>query len=108
MNVKIQTEVGPIEIDFDPTKYKTKAGAAKAFHKALCKFCKEVYGQNPEIEIFIDTPEESQERGYGRNWRVCWEAGPYEWAFGTSFQVANTCAGWYTEPYYSFDVCFTE
>ena len=106
--MKIQTEVGSMEINFDPKKYKTKAGAAKAFHKALCKFAKEVYGQNPDIEIFIDTPEESQARGYGRNWRVCWEAGPYEWAFGTSFQVVNTCAGWYTEPYYSFDVCFTE
>jgi hypothetical protein len=46
MNIKLQTEVGPIEIGFDPTKYKTKAGAAKAFYKALCKFAKEVYGQN--------------------------------------------------------------
>ena len=79
MNIKLQTEVGPIEIGFDPTKYKTKAGAAKAFYKALCKFAKEVYGQNPDIEIFIDNPEESEARGYGKNWRVCWEAGPYEW-----------------------------
>ena len=108
MNIKLQTEVGPIEIGFDPTKYKTKAGAAKAFYKALCKFAKEVYGQNPDIEIFIDNPEESEARGYGKNWRVCWEAGPYEWAIGSSFQVENYSAGWYTEPYYSFDVCFTE
>ena len=38
--MKIQTEVGSMEINFDPKKYKTKAGAAKAFHKALCKFAK--------------------------------------------------------------------
>ena len=106
--MKIETEVGPIEIGFDPKKYKTKAGAAKAFHKALCKFCKEVYGQNPDIEIFIDSPEESQARGYGKNWRVCWEGGPYEWSIGASMQVQNYFkGGWYTEPYYSFDLCFT-
>lgn len=105
--MNIETDFGPIKIDFDPKKYKTKASAAKAFHKALCKFCKEVYGQNTDIEVFIDTPEESQERGYGKNWRVCWESGPYEWAIGVSMQLHNCSSGWYTEPHYSFDLCFT-
>jgi len=104
--MKIETEEGPIEINFDPKKYKTKAGAAKGFHKALCKFAKEVYGQNPDIEIFINTPEENEVNGYGKCWRVCWESGPYDWACNS--QVANYSAGWYTEPYYSFDLCFTE
>jgi len=101
----LHTEYGPISLNYDPTKYKSKASAAKAFHKALREVCRDM-GMNPDIEIFIQTPEQSANAGYGRNWRVCWESGPYQWAVGTSF-TAHNLPHWYTEPYYSFDLCFT-
>jgi hypothetical protein len=36
-----------------------------------------------------------------------WEAGPYEWAIVASltFMMGKR---WFTEPYYSFDLCFEE
>ena len=104
--MQIQTEVGPLGLDFDASKYKTKAGAAKALYKVLCKFAKDL-GQNPDIEVQLYTPEQSKERGYTSGWQVQWEGGPYQWALGASLQVYNHKAGWYTEPYYSFDLCFT-
>lgn len=101
----IHTEYGPIAIEYDPSRYKRPAAAAKALHKALGNVCRDM-GMNPNIEIVIQTPEQSYNAGCGRNWRVCWESGPYEWAVGTSFNVANS-PHWYTEPHYSFDLCFT-
>jgi len=104
--MKIRSDEGCFTVDFDPTKYKTKAGAAKAFHKALAKTVKE-FGMNPDVETFIKTPEESEKAGYGRGWTVSWESGPYEWAIDASWKVQNSPT-WYTEPYYSFDLCFTD
>ena len=106
--MEIQTDCEVMKLNFNPAKYKTQAGAAKAFHKALCKFAKEVYGQVPDVEIHLHNPEQSKERGYGPSWRVSWEAGPFEWGIYASQQVFNYEAGWYTEPYYSFDVCFAK
>lgn len=102
---RINTEYGPVAIDYNPREYKRPANAAKAFYKALCGVCRDM-GLNPDIEVVMQTPEESANAGYGCNWRVCWESGPYEWAVGTSFDVAND-PHWFTEPYYSFDLCFT-
>ena len=105
--MEIQTEVGPLGLDFDASKFKTKAGAAKALYKALCKLAKDM-GQDSDIEVRLYTPEQSFARGYTTGWQVQWESGPYEWAIGASFQVENySGGGWYTEPYYSFDLCFT-
>jgi len=101
------TTIRKIELDFDASKYKTKAGAAKAFYKALCKLAKEVYDHDPAYEVHLTSPKETAELGYGNCWRVGWEAGPYQWAYSASFQVCNHEAGWFTEPYYSFDLCFT-
>lgn len=92
-------------LDFDPKAYKTKAGAAKAFHAAICKAAKSE-GQNPDIEVRLMTPEESQAAGTGHNWRVIWEAGPFEWAIPVSMEMSGPWG--YTEPYYSFDLCFTD
>ena len=99
--------ISTLDVEFDPLKYKTKAGAAKALYKALCETSKK-FGHDPAWEVHLMAPKKSSEMGYGNNWRVSWEAGPYQWAIGTSFQVCNHAAGWYTEPYYSFDLCFTE
>jgi hypothetical protein len=92
-----------LTIDYDPKRYKTKAAAAKALHKALTKLELELGGN--ESEVIIQTPKESEAGGYGKNWRVIWESGIYEWAIAA--EIHNYKAGWYTEPYYSFDLCFT-
>ena len=52
-------EEGTMVIDWNPEKYKTKAGAAKGLYKALCKWCKDV-GYNPDIEVRIDSPEQQR------------------------------------------------
>lgn len=101
----LRTEYGPIAIDYDPSRYKKPAAAAKALHKALRKVCRDM-GMDPDHEVFLCTPDHSEYMGTGRNWRVVWESGPFEWAIGTSFEVSNM-PHWYTEPYYSFDLCFT-
>lgn len=98
-----------IEIDFDPSQYTTKAGAAKALHKALSALAK-ASGQNPKIEVILQTPEQAKLSIGSEFWRVIWEAGPYEWAIGASMQCHNMSrdGGWFTEPHYSFDLCFVE
>ena len=103
----IEIAVGNIFLDFDASKYKTKAGAAKALYKVLCSFARAI-GQNPDIEVQLYTPEQSKERGCTSGWRIQWEAGPYQWAIGASLQVANHKAGWHTTSYHSFDLCFTD
>ena len=90
-------------LDYNPAAYMSIAGAAKGFYEAL-RTVAEATGSDPDT-IFIDTPQESEDRGYGRNWRVVWEEGPFEWAIQTSFQVTGPWG--FTEPYYSFDLCFT-
>jgi len=96
---------GEFELDFNPNQYKSRSGAAKALYKALCKVAAS-WGMTPEIEVRIFSPADSKAMGYGENWRVCWESGPYEWAIPASFAITNDKEGWYTEPYYSFDLCF--
>lgn len=94
-----------IKMDYEPRAYRTKEEAAKGLYEALRKHAANIYGQSPG-EVFIQTPDESAASGYGRNWRVCWEAGPFEWAIGASFQVTGPWG--FTEPYYGFDLCFTD
>ena len=88
-------------LPLDPSTFATKEAAAKAVYAALCAAAK-ADGQNPSEEVHIWSPKES---GQGC-WYVSWEAGPYLWARGACFQI---CGPWgYTEPNYSFDLCFTE
>lgn len=93
------------KVDFNPGNYKTKAGAAKGLYEALRK-CAKAEGQNPDIEVAIYSPEQNKERGYGNGWSVCWEAGPFEWAVGMSFELTGPWG--FTEPYWSFDLHFTD
>ena len=97
-----------LPIQFDPDLYDTPEAAAKAFYEAM-KPVVIAAGQNPDSELYLATPQEANERGYGNNWQVSWEAGPYEWGVvaSLSFLFSRT-KGWYTEPYYGFDVCFVE
>ena len=91
-------------IDYKPSLYKTKASAAKALYKALVKLELELGGR--ESEVILQNPKESEACGTGKNWRVIWEGGIYEWAICAG--ISNHEAGWYAEPHYSFDLCFTE
>ncbi len=95
--------VRPLVLAYNPAKYKTQAAAAKGLYEALKRVAKKM-GQ-AESEVRLYTPEESERFGTGKCWRVCWEAGPYEWAVRASYQISGEWG--YTEPYYSFDLCFT-
>tara|TARA_R110000796_G_scaffold31026_1_gene82580 strand:+ start:549 stop:872 length:324 start_codon:yes stop_codon:yes gene_type:complete len=98
-------EDGDMHLDWDPASYKTKAGAAKALYKALCKWAKDV-GMNPDMEVAIWTPKQRKAHGRESNWAVSLEAGPYEWAIFASMQIPSNCKWGYVEPYYSFDLEF--
>lgn len=104
MNIRFDYDIA-LQLDFDPSQHTTQAGAAKALYKALCKLEREI-GGNPDTEVHIYSPEQSKERGYTTGWQVVWESGPYQWAIAASTAICNHEAGWYTEPYYSFDLCF--
>lgn len=91
-----------MKLNWNPSKYKTKAAAAKALYKALCKECKS-YGSDPSYEVWIKSPEESVEHGYvGKAWHVCWESGPYMWGVNV---FANADWG-HCETYWGFDLAF--
>ena len=94
-------------LNWDPSKYKTKAGAAKSLYKALCAECVN-HGQDPKWEVSIRSPKENVEFGYGPFWQVGWEAGPYDWAVEVSLRPDVNQAPWgYVEPYYSFNLEFS-
>jgi hypothetical protein len=104
--MRIKTEEGSFSIDFEPSRYKTPAGAAKALYRSLIKLNMKwgVPEESAKKEVLLLSPERSSSLGYGRLWRVMWESGPYEWAVWASFAIHSD--GWYTEPYYSFDLGF--
>lgn len=78
--------------------YRTPAGAAKALHDKLVEL-----GYN---EARLLSPSESDEAGTGKCWRVILEGGPFEWAVEYSLSGASSNRYWYTEPHFSFDLCF--
>lgn len=94
-----------VTISFNPKSYKTAESAAKAFYEALKPI---VIGRGHyiETELYLFTPEETAALERGRYWYVMWEAGPCDWGIIASSWLYNRRAGWYTEPYYSFDVGF--
>jgi len=91
-----------MKLDWEPSKYKTAAAAAKALYKALCKKSAE-YGQDPKWEVWIKSPAESEAHGYvGKTWHVCWESGPYDWGC-----ELFACGPWgHVETYWGFDAAF--
>ena len=68
---------------------------AEAVHGALRLLAKQ-WGHNPDIETFM--------RPEGGAMRVCWEAGPYSWAYVASEALCQV--GIFAEPHYNFDLCF--
>ena len=99
----------PRKVDFDPSKYTSKEAAAHALYEALVKFAMETEGYSEELargEIHCWPPERTEQYSGTRAWCVVWESGPFEWAIGMSMQLRGPWG--YTEPYYSFDLHFTE
>lgn len=101
------TDFGTVNIDFDPGEHATAEAAAKAFYAALCKFADEC-GYDSKLEVWIKNPAEAGPPGWGvKAWWVCWASGPYDWGVITSMTgLFNRKAGWWTEPYWGFDVAF--
>ena len=89
-------------VKYDGNQFATAEQAAKGLYEALKKLA--VAMDQGESEVMLQTPEQAEAAGVGSYWRVCWEAGPYDWAIGASFQIRG--AWGYTEPYYGFDLCF--
>jgi hypothetical protein len=85
---------------------KTAETMAKAAYKVCCDTCV-AYGQNPDYEVFMKTPEESGDflGGQPGVWIVCWESGPFQWAIPASMEIGSA-TGKLVEPYYSFDLTF--
>lgn len=90
-------------------KIKGKATAekmAKTAYEVVRAMSAEI-GQNPDIETFIKTPKESHNYCGGTPgiWLVCWESGPYEWAYQASGKIGEV-TGKLCEPYWSFSLNF--
>ncbi len=85
---------------------KTCEEAAHATFEACCKAA-ETWGMNPSIEVGIKNPGEPRHHSDIDCWCVTFEAGPYEWAVAASLNV-DTKGKVLAEPYYSFDLCFSE
>lgn len=102
--MKVYSEEGNFELRWEPKKYKTQAGAAKALYKALCAQCKAL-GMDPKHEVWIKSPSESMDHGYVSSaWHVCWESGPFDWAVSV---FAHGEWG-HCETYWGFDLAFYE
>lgn len=98
----VKNRKGPNMTDLTKTlkTYKTASGVAKAVYKIIQKECRD-YGLNPQIETALMSPEESQRRGYGFNWSIAWESGPYDWTIVQAGKQSYDGA-FYFEPYNSF------
>lgn len=102
----------------------TPEQGAKKFYAWICERAK-AQGQTPSIEVALWTPEETEERGWGSGWSVCWEGGPFDWAIAISlgsslyagefdnyskpaeYDLMND-KGYWTEPYNGFVLNFHE
>ena len=98
--------------------------SAEGAARALDHFIRQHFAAGDECSLW--SPEEAQALGYGRHWRVSWEAGPVEWGvlltLGESMWLSEyelryehrpevllqRGKGWYSEPWYRFDVGFIE
>lgn len=81
--------------------------AAACIIRAAC-----AEGQSAAYEVLIFPPEQKTHVGSGQ-WRLCWEAGPSNWAISGEVVPFRYRGGplspntdWYVEPYYGFDLCY--
>jgi hypothetical protein len=106
----------------DLSKYDLLAAKDKLF-AYICQKAKS-WGMDPNVECALLSPKQSDDLGYGRQWRVMWESGSYNWGIdlsggGVTFVkydgpwdqsqpeiIMGAPDDWYLQPYYSFDVGF--
>lgn len=88
------------------SKAKSCEAAALNVYEQCCKYA-ETVGMNPALEVGIKKPGEPRCHSDTGCWYVNFEAGPYEWAVAASLSV-DTKGKVLAEPYYSFDLCFSE
>lgn len=84
----------------------TCEAAALNVYEQCCKYA-EAVGMNPALEVGIRKPGEPRHHSDEGCWCVMFEAGPYEWAVTASLST-STKGKVLAEPYYSFDLCFSE
>ncbi len=84
----------------------TPAEAAESVYRA-CVDAANAWGMTPAIEVAIRKPGERRHHDDINCWSVVFEAGPYQWAVAASLNV-DTKGKVLAEPYYSFDLCFSE
>ena len=117
----VKQRLGSATVKLDLRQVEDAETAARQLHEWVRWQAKE-FGHDPDIEVVLLTPEKGEELGYGRVWRVMWEAGPFEWAVsltlgcnmysGETGNYANEDAQvlllgnkhWFAEPYFSFDI----
>jgi len=85
---------------------KTCEAAALNVYYVCCKAA-EAWGMDPSIEVGIKKPGQPRHHPDIDCWCVAFEAGPYEWAVAASLST-DTKGKVLAEPYYSFDLCFSE
>ena len=101
---------------------KTPRGAAHATYRALMKYAKK--WDWPTSDLVLWDPDRAELAGFSRSWSICWESGPYEWGTNLSMGESMTAGefngygssppeidlmgspDWFTEPYWSFSLCF--
>ena len=84
--------------------------AANAAYLALVMDCTDA-GLDPNYEVRIYSPEESEQRGYTTCWHVTWESGPHQWGVGQSMAVitGGIVPPWgFCETHWGFDLIFVE
>lgn len=98
----VMVKVG--DVHFDPSKPKTIKEAASALFDALDTYATSAGYSEGSVSLWA--PDDAAKRGYGNNWMITWEDGPFEWAINFSY----LCTGpWgYVEPYHGFDLTFAE
>lgn len=81
---------------------------------AACLFKKAAayIGKAWAYEVLVFPPEQTEWEGSG-DWRLCWEGGPDGWGISGAvvpdrYRRRADNRGWYTEPYFSFDICYTD
>ena len=84
--------------------------AANAAYLALVMDCADA-GEDPNHEVQIYSPEESQKRGYTDGWHLVWECGPPNWAVHRSMAIVTSgiIPPWgFCETQWGFDLIFVE
>jgi hypothetical protein len=96
-------------IAFDPEAYRTHEEAARALREALIDYAVTTEGFSrplAESEISVWAPARTKQYSGCEQWCVVWESGPYQWAVSLSMQLRGPWG--FCEPYYSFDLHFTD